>query len=98
MPKQYAAEFRQGVLALHRSGRSVAALSEESGVSQAAIYKWIKQDEVDRGESPGISSVESSELTAARRRIRQLEEELEITRKASEIFERQKLAPKASTR
>lgn len=98
MPKQYAAEFRHRVLALHRSGQSVAALSEQFEVSQAAIYKWIKQDAIDRGESPGISSVESSELKAARRRIRQLEEELEITRQASEIFERQKLAPKASTR
>src|ERR1017187_6755147 len=98
MPKQYAAEFRHRVLALHRSGRSVPALSEQFEVSQAAIYKWIKQDAIDRGESPGISSVESSELKAARRRIRQLEEELEITRQASEIFERQKLAPKASTR
>jgi len=38
------------------------------------------------------------ELAAAKRRIRQLETELAVSRKVNEVFLDQDLAPKASTR
>jgi transposase len=98
VPKVYAPEFRRRIVELARSGRSVAQLAGEFGVSQPTLYKWIKQDQIDHGELPGVPSSESAELRAARRRIRQLEAELEITRKAAEIFDSQNLAPKGSTR
>jgi hypothetical protein len=42
--------------------------------------------------------VERSELAQARRRIRELEMELEITKKASALFAAGEVRPKASTR
>lgn len=98
MPKVYAPEFRRRIVELARAGRSVAQLGGEFGVSQPTLYKWIKQDQIDHGERPGLTSRESAELVAARRRIRQLEAELEITRKAAEIFDSQSVSPKGSTR
>jgi transposase len=98
MARSYAPEFRRRVVELVRSGRSVAVVSAEIGVSEATVYRWRSQDRIDRGESPGLSSVERTELAQARRRIRELETELEITRKASALFAAEEVRPKASTR
>jgi transposase-like protein len=83
---------------LVRSGRSVGAVAAEIGVSEATVYRWWAQDRIDRGERPGLSSVERSELAQARRRIRELETELEIVKKASALFAASQVRPKASTR
>jgi transposase len=67
-------------------------------VSEATVYRWRQQDRVDRGERPGLSSVERVELAQARRRIRELETELEITKRASVLFAEGEMRPKGSTR
>ena len=50
------------------------------------IYNWRNQDLVDRGLRSGVSTAESVELAAARRRIRELETELTVTRRAFELL------------
>jgi transposase len=98
VPRSYAPEFRRQVVELVRSGRAVSVVAAEIGVSEATVYRWREQDRVDRGEQPGLSSEERVELAQARRRIRELETELEITRKASALFAEGELRPKGSSR
>jgi transposase-like protein len=87
LPRTYDSEFRRRVLELVRSGRSVAAVCAELGLAEATVYRWRAQDLVDRGERPGRASVERGELAAAHRRIRELETELELVRKAAALFQ-----------
>ena len=98
MPSKYPAEVRKQVVELARSGTRVAQLAETFGMTQASIYSWLKQDRIDRGETPGLSTEGQMELAAAKRRIRQLETELAVSRKVNEVFLEQNLPPKASTR
>ena len=103
MPKSYSPEFRRCVIDLCRAGgRRPREVAEELGVSEATVYRWIGQEEVDLGERPGVRSGERVELSAARVRIKELEAELELTRRASAIFEEQEgqraVRPKGSTR
>lgn len=98
MPRSYAPEFRRQVVELVRGGRSVRVVAAEIGVSEATVYRWCGQDRIDRGEQPGLSSVERVELAQARRRIRELEKELEIVKKASALFAEDELRPKGSSR
>jgi transposase-like protein len=98
MARSYAPEFRRRVVEVVRSGRAVSVVSAEIGVSEATVYRWREQDRVDRGEQPGLSSVERVELAQARRRIRELETELEIMRKASALFAEGEVRPKGSSR
>ena len=100
MPKSYLPEFRRRAVALCRAGGRPGQVAHDLGVSEATIYRWIAQDEVDLGERPGIRSDEQAELSKARARIRELEAELELTRKASALFNEgaERPAPKASTR
>ncbi len=98
MSRSYAPEFRRRVVDLVRAGRSVGRVAAEIGVSEATVYRWRAQDRIDRGERPGLSSMERIELAQARRRIRELETELEITKKASALFAAGEVRPKGSTR
>lgn len=103
MPRSYSPEFRRRVVDLCRSGgRRPHEVAEEFGVSEATVYRWIAQDEVDLGERPGVRSGERVELSEARARIRELEAELELTRKAAALFDEQEgrraVRPKGSTR
>jgi transposase-like protein len=98
MPRSYAPEFRRQVVELVREGRPGSVVAAEIRVSEATIYRWRGQDRVDRGEQPGLSSLERIELAQARRRIRELETELEIVKKASVLFAEGESRPKGSTR
>ena len=98
MPRKYSAEVRRQVIDLARSGTRVAQLVDAFGASQATIYNWLNQDKIDRGEIEGENTEQTSELAAAKRRIKQLETDLAVSRKVNEVFLEQGLPPKGSTR
>jgi transposase-like protein len=93
----YPPEFRRRVLDLVTAGRKVADLARDLGVSDQTLYAWRRQEAIDRGLVPGLTSVERQELAAAQRRIRELEAELEIHRRASELLA-ERSAPKGASR
>jgi transposase len=85
----YSAEFRRRVIDLVAAGRKVADVARDLGISDQIIYVWRRQDEIDRGLAPGMSTPEREELATAKRRIRELETELAIHRRAAELLKEQ---------
>ncbi len=98
MPKSYPAEFHLRAVALVRVSKTFTQTSYELGMSVTALNNWIRQDRIDRREIPGLTSRESVELARAKRRIRELELEVEILRRASKILEVGHHDPKEFTR
>ena len=98
MPRPYPPEFRARAIALVCSGKQVKQTAYELGISAACLHDWIKQDRIDRGEVPGTTTVESVQLRAARKRIRELETELAIVRQAGKFLGEDRPHPKGSTR
>ena len=98
MPRSFPPEVRRQVIELARSGTRVKLLAATFQMSDATIYNWLKQDRVDRGEVPGLSTEQQLDLAAAKRRIRQLETELAVARTVNEVFLSEGIAPKGSTR
>ena len=95
----YPAEFRRRVVDLLAAGRKVADVARDLGVSEQAIYGWRRQERIDRGLDAGLSTVEKAELAAAKRRIRELEAELVVHRRAAELLKetsRPKVGPRPS--
>jgi len=82
----YPAEFRRKVLDLLAEGCSVVSVAHDLDISDQTIYNWRRQDRFDRGLEPGLTTEESAELTAAKKRIAELETELEVTRRAVEVL------------
>lgn len=89
MPRRYPVEFRRKVLDLIEAGRPVVEIAEQLGVSDQTIYNWRNQDRIDRGLRAGVTTAESAELAAARKRIRELETELAVTTRANELLKAQ---------
>jgi transposase len=82
----YPPEFRRKVLDLLEEGRSVAQVAHDLDISEQSIYTWRRQDRINKGLVPGLTSKEISELTAANKRIAELETELKAPRRAVELL------------
>ena len=94
MPKTrpaYPEQFRREAVQLVRDGRSVADVAQSLGVSQQSLRTWAKQARADRGDPPGdaLSSAEREELRELRRRVRRLEQERDILKRATALFARE---------
>ena len=76
MPREYADEFRARATALVRSGQTATKTAEDLGITDSCLYGWVKQDRIDRGEIEGVTRAESRGLRKAKRRIRELENEV----------------------
>ena len=84
MPKTapYSKEFkREAVQLLRSSGRPIAQLAKELGVSPQSLRNWASQRDVDDGKAEGLSSTERDELRRLRREVKVLAEEREILKK-----------------
>jgi transposase-like protein len=93
----YPAEFRRRVLELLGSGRRVRDLADDLGISEQTIYTWRRQARIDEGLEPGLTSAERAELHAAQKRVRELEAELAVHRRATELL-KESARPKPDTR
>lgn len=85
MPKPYPPEFRRRARELVASGRTVVevAHARDRGVVPVPVaFPRPRRPRPDR-----VGSAESAELAAAQRRIRELEDEVKILRKAAAAVE-----------
>lgn len=78
MPKRYPEEFRRKVLDLAAAGRPIAQIAADLNISDQTTYGWRKQELVDTGQLPGLNRAELAQLSAANKRIRELETEVAI--------------------
>jgi transposase len=84
MPRPYPREFRDDVVAIARRREvSFAQVAKDFGISETCVQNWVRKAEVDDGVKPGTTSTEAAELREARKRIRLLEQENEVLRRAA---------------
>jgi len=75
------------------SGRPVATVARELGLSVSSLRLWVKQSEIDAGHGPAgaLSSEEAAEVTRLRRENKRLSQENAFLKKASAFFARESL-------
>ena len=95
--KHYPQQFKADAVALYRSrpGSTIAQIADDLGVNRETLRSWVRADDQRRGGPAGPAvpagkagapaSVEQ-ENAELRRRIRELEEERDILRKAARYF------------
>jgi len=95
MPGPYPPEFRQRAVELARlHEKSVAEIAADLGISDATLYNWMRQSEIDEGQRDGLTSEERAELVRLRRANRVLAMENEILKRAAAFFARENVLPK----
>ena len=97
--KHYPPEFKADAVALYRSrpGVTIAQIAADLGVNSETLRNWIRVDDRQRGATPAARAADrpvaddpveavTAENAALRRRVRELEEERDILRKAARYF------------
>jgi transposase len=85
--RPYREEFkREAVELLRTSGRPLAQIARELGVSTESLRLWRKQAEIDAGEREGLRSEEREELRRLRHENRILKQERDLLVKAAAFF------------
>lgn len=96
--KHYPPEFKAEAVALYRSrpGTTIALIAADLGINPETLRSWIRIDDgkavgAHGPKKPGPAAASEaggleSEVAALRRKVRELEEEREILRKAAKYF------------
>jgi transposase len=96
--KHYPPEFKADAVALYRSrpGVTIAQIADDLGVNRETLRSWVRLDDQRRGTGSGASGPAAAagetggsvgqQNAELRRRIRELEEERDILRKAARYF------------
>ena len=58
MPRAYASQFRAMVVEQVHAGRRVADVFESVDVPTSTVFRWVRQDRIDRGEGSALGSVD----------------------------------------
>ena len=83
MPRPYPREFREDVIRVARNRDPdvrIKDIAADFGISESCLTNWLTAADVEGGLKPGVSAAENAEL---RRRVRLLEQENEVLRKAT---------------
>lgn len=84
MPKPYPKEFRDDVVAVARQGEApLKQIAKDFGISEGCLSNWMKKADIEDGHRPGVTDADRAELWAAKKRIRLLEQENEVLRRAA---------------
>lgn len=84
VPKPYPREFREDVVAIaRRREASFGQIARDFGISESCVQNWVRRAEIEDGVKPGSTAAENAELREAKKRIRLLEQENEVLRRAA---------------
>ncbi len=82
---RYPSDFKEQIYELYQAGQSVPKLSSEYGIPTGTLYKWISELKPFTTTEDG-AKINRKELQALKKRIKELELENEILKKATAIF------------
>lgn len=85
----YPEEFKREAVRLYRSvqsERSLKSVCQELGISIETLRAWLKQQQIDDGQAPGLNTDEKQRLRFLEKENRILREEREILKKAAAFF------------
>ena len=85
MPKPFPKGFRDDVVRVARDrepGQTIKQIAAAFGIAESCLRNWLRQADVEDGLKPGTTAADDAELREAKKRIRLLEQENEVLRRA----------------
>ena len=87
--RAFSDEYKAETVRLIReSGKTIAVVARELGLTESAVRAWVRQVGIDAGHGPtgAVTSEEREELGRLRREVRTLRMERDILKKATAFF------------
>ena len=88
----FTAEFKADAVRLVRvGGKTVAEVTKQFDLTETCLRDWLRRAEVDaeRGPPDALTTAERAELVELRRRLKRVEMERDILKKATAFFARE---------
>jgi len=84
VPKAFPMEFRRDVVAVaRRSEAPISRIATDFGISESCLQRWLRIGDVEGGFKPGVTQADAAELREAKKRIRLIQQENEILKRAA---------------
>lgn len=94
MPTKYSEEFKRDAVGLVESGITQKQVCRDLGISKSALAAWVLDARFQTyGLTPPKAPVEQAEMRTALKRIRELEMENEVLRRAAAYLSQIHITP-----
>ncbi len=71
-------------------GRTIPDVATSLGVTEQSLRNWVKRDQLERRErDDGLTVAERDELRELRRKVKRLEQERDLLKRAAAFFARE---------
>src|SRR5919206_1774240 len=98
---RYPQELRERAVRLVREHRSeypsewaaISSIAGKLGIGTEALRLWLRRDQVDQGQRPGVTGAERERIRELERENRELRRANEILKAASAFFAREPAPP-----
>jgi len=97
MPKPFPKEFREDVVRVARNrepGQLLRQIAADVGISESCLANWMKAADVEAGFKSGVTAGQSTDNRELKKRIRLLEQENEVLRRAAAYLSQANLPAK----
>jgi len=87
--RKFTAEFKADAVRLVSSGsKTIAEVTKQFDLTETALREWVKRAEIDAGKGPpdALTTAERAELIELRKRVKRVEMERDILKKATAFF------------
>jgi transposase len=87
--RTFTEEFKADAIRLCKAGgQSIGEVARSLDLTETSLRAWVRQAEIDagKGRPEALTTVEREELSELRRRVKRLEMEREILKKAAAFF------------
>ena len=74
---------RRDVARNREQGQTIKQIAADFGIAESCLRNWLRQADVEDGLKPGTTAAGNAELREAKKRIRLLEQENEVLRRAA---------------
>jgi transposase len=80
--RKFSDEFKRNAVELVRTtGKPIAQVARELGVTETSLGRWVAQDRIDRGEREGLTSQDKARLAELERENAELRVERDLLKR-----------------
>jgi transposase-like protein len=90
--RKFSAQFKADAVGLVTTGgKTIAEVTAQFDLTETALREWVRRAEADAGRGPpdALTTAERAELIELRKRVKRVEMERDILKKATAFFARE---------
>ncbi|MFP5332147.1 MAG: transposase [Acidimicrobiia bacterium] len=85
--REFDSEYKAGAVQIVKdSGRSVASVARDLGISENTLWNWVSKDRHAQASDGGVSETEAEELVRLRREVVELRQQRDVLKRSVALW------------